>query len=330
MIVGGDVKAAKPVLKALTMADLCRLSFPSLISFKTKLPYSSASFQPNRSCCPFAPSIVLPSFVMCSKARFSSIHTFVGQTSDWAQQQQETEGEGYTDDEQGVLLDDDDDFGEILEGVSEEDDDAAEPVEVSEEDDEAEAADDGDYTEPSDEAKLFVGNLPYDLDSPQLAELFSQAGTVEIAEIIFNRETDRSRGFGFVTMSTVEEAEKAMEKFHRFEIRGRLLNVNKAAPGGTKPERGWKKSSFRVFVGNLPWDVDHARLEQIFSEHGKVLNAKVIYNRGTGRSRGFGFVDFATESEMNDAISALDGQSLDGRVIGVSVAEQRPRRTASF
>ena len=67
-------------------------------------------------------------------------------------------------------------------------------------------------------------------------------------------------------------------------------------------------SSFRIYVGNLPWQVDDARLEQVFSEHGKVVNARVVYDRETGRSRGFGFVTMASETELNDAIAALDGQ----------------------
>ncbi|PKI66643.1 hypothetical protein CRG98_012985 [Punica granatum] len=159
--------------------------------------------------------------------------------------------------------------------------------------------------------------------------LFEQAGVVEIAEVIYNRDTDQSRGFGFVTMSTVEEAEKAVEKFHQYDLDGRLLTVNKAAPRGARPERTPRafEPSFRIYVGNLPWDVDNARLEQVFSEHGKVVNARVVFDRETGRSRGFGFVTMASETEMNDAIAALDGQSLDGRAIRVNAAEERPRRS---
>ncbi|KAL3512663.1 hypothetical protein ACH5RR_025380 [Cinchona calisaya] len=184
------------------------------------------------------------------------------------------------------------------------------------------------YQEPPEDAKLFVGNLPYDVDSEKLAHLFEQAGVVEIAEVIYNRETDRSRGFGFVTMSTVEEAEMAVEMFHRYDLNGRFLTVNKAAPRGSQPERTPQvyEPSSRIYVGNLPWDVDNARLEQIFSEHGKVVNARVVYDRDSGRSRGFGFVAMSSESEMNDAIASLDGQSLDGRAIRVNVAEERPRR----
>ncbi|XP_073155283.1 28 kDa ribonucleoprotein, chloroplastic-like [Henckelia pumila] len=186
------------------------------------------------------------------------------------------------------------------------------------------------FPEPSEEAKLFVGNLPYDIDSEKLAQIFDQAGVVEISEVIYNRQTDQSRGFGFVTMSSVEEAEKAVELFNGYDINGRVLTVNKAAPRGSQPEKSPRlveRVSFRMYVGNLPWQVDNAKLEEVFSEHGKVVDARVVYDRETGRSRGFGFVTMSTETELNDAIAALDGQSLGGRAIRVNIAEERPRRS---
>ncbi|KAK1383873.1 31 kDa ribonucleoprotein, chloroplastic [Heracleum sosnowskyi] len=223
---------------------------------------------------------------------------FVAQTSDWAQESGPIDGV-----ESGIDL-----------GVLEED-------VVGEEEEDS-------YEEPPEEAKIFVGNLPYDCDSQQLANLFGQAGVVDIAEVIYNRQTDQSRGFGFVTMHTVEEAEKAVEMFSQYDLNGRFLTVNKAAPRGSPPERSARvfESSYRIYVGNLPWDVDSGRLEQLFSEHGKVLDARVVSDRETGRSRGFGFVTMASETELNDAIAALDGQTLDGRAIRVNVAEERPRR----
>ncbi|XP_009629671.1 28 kDa ribonucleoprotein, chloroplastic [Nicotiana tomentosiformis] len=184
------------------------------------------------------------------------------------------------------------------------------------------------YQEPSEDAKLFVGNLPYDIDSEGLAQLFQQAGVVEIAEVIYNRETDRSRGFGFVTMSTVEEADKAVELYSQYDLNGRLLTVNKAAPRGSRPERPPRtfQPTYRIYVGNIPWDIDDARLEQVFSEHGKVVSARVVFDRESGRSRGFGFVTMSSEAEMSEAIANLDGQTLDGRTIRVNAAEERPRR----
>lgn len=93
-----------------------------------------------------------------------------------------------------------------------------------------------------------------------------------------------------------------------------MLTVNKAAPKGTQPDRSsrpprtFNNSTSTIYVGNLPWDVDKARLEQIFSEHGKVEEARVVYDRESGRSRGFGFVKMSSEADVNDAIAALDGQ----------------------
>lgn len=90
-----------------------------------------------------------------------------------------------------------------------------------------------------------------------------------------------------------------------------MLTVNKATPRGAprfeRPPRTFD-TGLRVYVGNLPWDVDNSRLEQLFSEHGKVESARVVYDRESGRSRGFGFVTMASETDMNDAIAALDGQ----------------------
>jgi len=162
---------------------------------------------------------------------------------------------------------------------------------------------------------------------------FDQAGVVEVAEVIYNRETDQSRGFGFVTMSTVEEAEKAAEMFNRYDLNGRLLTVNKASPKGSRAERPPRDfgrprdfgPAFKLYVGNLPWDVDDARLEQIFSEHVRVVGARVVYDRESGRSRGFGFVTLSAEAELNDAIASLDGRDIGGRTIRVSVAVDRPR-----
>ena len=93
------------------------------------------------------------------------------------------------------------------------------------------------------------------------------------------------------------------------DLDGRYLTVNKAAPRGSRPERRTNDAaSFRIYVGNLAWQVDDGRLEQVFSEHGKVVSARVVRDRDSGRSRGFGFVTMSNETEVNDAIAALDGQ----------------------
>ena len=78
--------------------------------------------------------------------------------------------------------------------------------------------------------KLYVGNLAFETSSNDLQTLFSQAGTVESVSVIEDRETGRSRGFGFVEMQTKEEGAAAIQQFNGKELGGRELKVNEAKP----------------------------------------------------------------------------------------------------
>jgi len=78
--------------------------------------------------------------------------------------------------------------------------------------------------------KLYVGNLAFQTSSEELQSLFAQAGTVESVSLIEDRETGRSRGFGFVEMSTKEEGAAAIAQFNGKDLGGRALNVNEAKP----------------------------------------------------------------------------------------------------
>ena len=81
-----------------------------------------------------------------------------------------------------------------------------------------------------------------------------------------------------------------------------------------------------IFVGNLPWRTDDQELENLFSQYGEVLSAKVISDRETGRSRGFGFVEMEDDAAL-EAIENLNGQEMDGREIRVNEANDRPQRS---
>ena len=78
--------------------------------------------------------------------------------------------------------------------------------------------------------KLYVGNLAFQTTSQDLQQLFAQAGTVESASVIEDRDTGQSKGFAFVEMSTEEEAAAAIEQFNGKEVAGRALKVNEARP----------------------------------------------------------------------------------------------------
>src|SRR5262249_15290842 len=86
--------------------------------------------------------------------------------------------------------------------------------------------------------KLYVGNLSYDVDSSALEQLFSAHGTVESAQIINDRDTGRSKGFGFVEMSSDAEAQAAIAALNGQEHSGRALTVNEAKPREDRPRGG--------------------------------------------------------------------------------------------
>lgn len=86
--------------------------------------------------------------------------------------------------------------------------------------------------------KLYVGNLAFQTSSEDLQQLFAQAGTVQSASVIEDRDTGRSRGFGFVEMASKEEGESAISQFNGKEFNGRNLTVNEARPREDRGNRG--------------------------------------------------------------------------------------------
>jgi cold-inducible RNA-binding protein len=88
--------------------------------------------------------------------------------------------------------------------------------------------------------KLFVGNLSYRAGAQDLVEYFAKVGVVESATVVENRETGRSRGFGFVEMATPEEAAKAITQLHGKEFYGRILTVEEYRPGNSRNNREFR------------------------------------------------------------------------------------------
>ena len=86
--------------------------------------------------------------------------------------------------------------------------------------------------------KIFIGGLAFSTSNERLRELFAQAGAVESAEVVTDRDTGRSRGFGFVEMATAEEADAAVKKFNGQEVDGRTLKVELAKPAGSGGRSG--------------------------------------------------------------------------------------------
>jgi len=83
--------------------------------------------------------------------------------------------------------------------------------------------------------------------------------------------------------------------------------------------------STNIYVGNLAYSTTSSTLRTLFAQHGEVASAQVVEDRDTGRSRGFGFVEMTSAEEAQKAITATDGQALEGRQLKVNLARPRSR-----
>ena len=85
--------------------------------------------------------------------------------------------------------------------------------------------------------KIYIGNMPYTITSEELSGLFGEHGSVEDATVITDRETGRSKGFGFVDMPNNSEADRAIKALNSTQLKGRMITVNQARPRGDRPRR---------------------------------------------------------------------------------------------
>jgi len=193
--------------------------------------------------------------------------------------------------------------------------------------------------------RLFVGNLPPQLCFPELEALFAEVGTVQEADLMTDSITGRSRGFGFVEMASVEEAQAAIAKYHGYELEGQTLVVNEAKPqrggslphGGERPLQEKNRSSLgseprqlssagegtRLYVGNLPYSVTSGDVQELFAQVGTVASFSLVMDRASGRSKGFGFVEMSSTQEAQEAIARFNGYSFQGRSLTVTLAQPR-------
>ncbi|KAK1290511.1 hypothetical protein QJS10_CPB18g01899 [Acorus calamus] len=138
---------------------------------------------------------------------------------------------------------------------------AAAEVEV-EEVEEGTVAEGGEEEEEEEKQwKLYFGNLPYHCGSAQLAGIIQEFGSPEMVEVLYDRETGRSRGFAFVTMSSMEDAEAVIQNLDGREFGGRTLRVNFSDKPRPK-EPLYPETEFKLFVGNLSWTVTSEILAQ--------------------------------------------------------------------
>jgi RNA recognition motif-containing protein len=173
--------------------------------------------------------------------------------------------------------------------------------------------------------RIYIGNLPNHTTERDLMALFERAGQIVSVRIMLDRDTGRSKGFGFVEMGN-EEAEKAIKQLNGTNLDGHTLSVNEARP---RPESSGERGSpsIRLFVSNLPYTATGAELKEFFSAVGPVSSVILPVERESRKPRGFAFVEFPDRAHAQEAIRRFHNQPFQGRTLVVNEARALENRS---
>ncbi|WJX69639.1 Polyadenylate-binding protein rbp47b' [Trifolium repens] len=177
---------------------------------------------------------------------------------------------------------------------------------------------------------LWIGDLQYWVDENYLTHCFSHTGEVISIKIIRNKITGQPEGYGFVEFVSHAAAERVLQSYNGTQMPGTeqtfRLNWASFGIGERRPDAGPDHS---IFVGDLAPDVTDYLLQETFRTHySSVRGAKVVTDPNTGRSKGYGFVKFADESERNRAMSEMNGVYCSTRPMRISAAT--PKKTTAY
>jgi len=202
--------------------------------------------------------------------------------------------------------------------------------------------------------KIFVGGLPQNCAAEALSEYFSKYGHISHAEVKTDVATGRTRGFGFIQFDGAEAVERAVADYNTHVIEGKWIEVKRAVPQGVVSSTGsagvavlpaqatipaaqaivpgmaalpksGQQESDKIFVGGLPQNSTVEALSEYFRKFGIVVGAEVKTDRLTGRTRGFGFVQFDCAEAVDRVLGAYASHVMDGKWIEVKRAVAQPR-----
>jgi len=175
-----------------------------------------------------------------------------------------------------------------------------------------------------DPTKLIVNYLPASVTSAALKDLFSPYGTVEEANVVYDRDTKLSKSYGFVKFSTEESAQRAVEGMDGKTLDPKTPDSKPLHVAVSKPP----KVPVNLYIGNLLTTVKQEDLTAQFSKFGTIIECSVPLDHASGLGKGYGFVKFDAKTSANEAIDGLDGtvvEALSGsRPLVVKRAENNP------
>ncbi|KAL9558979.1 hypothetical protein MBANPS3_000634 [Mucor bainieri] len=150
-------------------------------------------------------------------------------------------------------------------------------------------------TTNSEEGKMFIGGLNWETTDENLRQYFSQFGEVLDCVVMRDPATQRSRGFGFLTMKENSAIDKIVSQDHH-NLDGKRIDPKRAIP------RDEQDKTEKIFVGGISPEVNEEEFREFFTQFGKVLDATLMMERDTGRPRGFGFVTFEDSKGVEEAL----------------------------
>ncbi|KAI1075806.1 RNA-binding domain-containing protein [Whalleya microplaca] len=183
------------------------------------------------------------------------------------------------------------------------------------------------------DTSIFISNITFDATEAHLREAFSQYG--EIVSINIGRDArGLSRGFGFISYTDKEGAEKAVQEAHKSFWHGRRINVDFRKAPRTPEERASERGeplspsepTSSLYIGNIPYETSDSDLNRLFRELDNVVDVRVAVDRNTGWPRGFAHADFADVESAKNAHEKLSATTIGDRTLRVDFSRENKRR----
>lgn len=171
-------------------------------------------------------------------------------------------------------------------------------------------------------ASLYVGDLLPDVNEGLLYEIFNAVGPVASIRVCRDAVTRRSLGYGYVNYHNAADAERALDSMNFTDIKGKACRImwSQRDPSVRRSGVG------NIFVKNLQENIDNKQLYDTFSLFGNILSCKVVCDKETGKSKGYGYVHYETNEAAANAIEKLDGMLIDGKEVQVGLFVRRDTR----
>mmetsp|Transcript_6690 Transcript_6690/g.15233 ORF Transcript_6690/g.15233 Transcript_6690/m.15233 type:complete len:782 (+) Transcript_6690:128-2473(+) len=171
-------------------------------------------------------------------------------------------------------------------------------------------------------ASLYIGDLLPEVNEGLLFEIFNAVGPVASIRVCRDAVTRRSLGYAYVNYHQVSDADRALDSMNFTDIKGKPCRIM-----WSQRDPSMRRSGVgNIFVKNLHEGIDNKQLYDTFSLFGNILSCKVVTDKGTGLSKGYGYVHYETNESAANAIEKLDGMLIDGKEVQVGVFMRRDNR----